>query len=106
MNIKSSMPHTVPSQPATGRDKRPQAEEQRLNDILETLPGYLVLMTPDYHVTFANRFFRERFGEAHGRRCYEYLFERSQPCEVCETYKVLQTRAPGRWEWTGPDGHI
>lgn len=106
------MPHAAPSQPAAGRDKRSQAEEtfnpeeQRLNDILETLPGYLVLMTPDYHVTFANRFFRERFGEAHGRRCYEYLFERSQPCEVCETYKVLQTMSPGRWEWTGPDGRI
>ncbi|HET9913801.1 MAG TPA: PAS domain-containing protein [Anaerolineales bacterium] len=97
MNPKSSLPHATPSHPV---------EEQRLNDILEALPGYLVLLTPDYHVTFANRFFRERFGEAHGRRCYEYLFEHSQSCEVCETYKVLQTMEPGRWEWTGPDGHI
>lgn len=87
-------------------EKAVKAEQQRFNDILETLPGYIVLLTPDYQVPFANRFFRERFGEAHGRRCYEYLFGRDQPCEICETYKVLNTMKPGRWEWTGPDGHI
>ena len=47
-----------------------KAERQRLYDVLETLPVYVVLLTPDYHVPFANRFFRERFGESHGRRCY------------------------------------
>ena len=53
---------------------------------------------------FANRFFRERFGESHGKRCFEYLFGRTEPCEICETYKVLKTNAPHHWEWTGPDG--
>lgn len=81
-----------------------QYERQRFNDVLDKLPAYIVLLTPDYHVLFANRFFRERFGESYGRRCYEYLFERSEPCEVCDTYKVLKTLAPHRWEWLGPDG--
>jgi hypothetical protein len=57
-------------------------------------------------VSFANRFFEERFGKSEGRRCYEYLFNRTEPCEVCETFKVLKTQAPLRWEWTGPDGCI
>ncbi len=82
-----------------------KAEQQRFNDILEILPAYLVLLAPDYHVPFANRFFRERFGESHGRRCFEYLFGRSEPCETCETYTALKTMAPYEWEWTGPDGH-
>jgi PAS domain S-box-containing protein len=81
-----------------------EGERQRFNDILEMLPAYLVLLTPDYHVPFANRFFRERFGESQGRRCYEYLFGRTEPCEICETYTILKTAAPHRWEWTGPDG--
>jgi PAS domain S-box-containing protein len=81
------------------------AERQQFNDVLEMLPAYLVLLTPDYHVPFANRFFRERFGESHGRRCFEYLFGRTEPCEICETYKVLKTMTPGEWEWTGPDNH-
>jgi signal transduction histidine kinase len=81
-----------------------KAERQRFNDVLEMLPAYVVLLTPDYHVPFANRFFRERFGESHGRRCYEYLFGRTEPCETCETYMIMKTHAPHHWEWTGPDG--
>jgi len=79
-------------------------ERKRFNDVLELIPAYLVLLTPDYHVPFANRFFRERFGESHGRRCFEYLFGRSKPCENCETYEVLKTMSPQEWEWIGPDG--
>ena len=81
-----------------------QAERQRFNDVLETLPAYVVLLTPDYHVPFANRVFRERFGESNGQRCFEFLFQRTEPCEICETYTVLKTHAPHHWEWTGPDG--
>ncbi len=81
-----------------------KSERKRFNDVLEMLPAYLVLLAPDYRVPFANRFFRERFGESQGRRCFEYLFGRSEPCEICETYFVLKTMAPHQWEWTGPDG--
>jgi PAS domain S-box-containing protein len=78
-------------------------ERQRLNDLLNVLPVYVALLSPDYHVPFANRFFEERFGKSHGKRCFEYLFGRTEPCEVCETFTVLKTLAPHRWEWTGPD---
>ncbi len=79
-------------------------ERQRLYDVLEALPAMTCLLTPDYHVVFANRSFRERFGEARGRHCYEYCFGRTQPCEFCQTYRVLETGRPHRWEVTGPDG--
>jgi PAS domain S-box-containing protein len=82
-----------------------KAERRRFIDVMEKLPAYLILLTPDYHVSYANRFFRERFGENRdGKRCYEYLFDRSEPCENCETYKTLKKMAPLEWEWTGPDG--
>jgi PAS domain S-box-containing protein len=80
------------------------AERKRFFDVLEALPAYVVLLTQDYHVPFANRVFRERFGESRGRRCFEFLFGRSEPCEICETFTVLQTKAPHGWEWCGPDG--
>lgn len=82
------------------------AERRRLRDVLEMLPAYVALLTPDYQMPFANRFFRERFGESHGRRCYEFLFERSEPCKNCETYRVMKTGKPHEWEWNGPDGRI
>ncbi|MBI5507883.1 MAG: response regulator [Deltaproteobacteria bacterium] len=80
------------------------AERRRLYDVLEILPVSVVLLTRDHHVPFANRTFRERFGEPHDRLCYDYLFGRTAPCETCESFKTLSTRAPHRWEWTGPDG--
>jgi PAS domain S-box-containing protein len=82
------------------------AERQRFNDVLEHLPVYVALLTPDYHISFANRSFRERFGKSSGLRCFEHLFGRSEPCEFCETYKVLKTTTPHEWEWNGPDGRI
>lgn len=91
----------------TDRQRAEQAlatERRRFYDVLEMLPAYLVLLTPDYHVAYANRYFTERFGESHGRRCFEYLFSRTEPCEICHTFNVLKTNAPQHWEWTGPDG--
>jgi signal transduction histidine kinase len=79
-------------------------ERQRLKVVLDLLPAYVILLSPDYRVPFANRFFEERFGKSEGRRCYEYLFHRTGPCENCESYKVFKTNTPLRWEWTGPDG--
>ena len=81
-----------------------KAKRQLFYDVLETLPVYVCLLTPDYHVPFANRVFRERFGESTGLRCFVHLFGRSEPCEVCETYKVLETGTSRQWDWTGPDG--
>ena len=79
------------------------SERKRLYDVLETLPAYVVLLDKDYHVPFANRFFEERFGKSGGRRCYEYLFKKAEPCDNCESYKVMKTGSPLHWEWTGPD---
>jgi signal transduction histidine kinase len=80
------------------------AERQRLYGVLETLPVYVCLLDSDYRMPFANRYFRETFGESRGQRCHEFLFDRTEPCETCETYTVMKTRAPHHWYWTGPNG--
>jgi PAS domain S-box-containing protein len=82
------------------------AERQRLFDVLETLPAMICLLTPDYHVAFANRSFRNKFGESRGRYCYEYCYGRTEPCKFCETYEVLKTGKPHRWEVIALDGSI
>ncbi|MHC1727817.1 MAG: ATP-binding protein [Syntrophobacteraceae bacterium] len=81
-----------------------KAERQQFYDVLETLPVYVTLLAPDHRVLFANRVFRKRFGEPKRLRCYEHLFGRKEPCETCETHKVLKSMAHSEWEWTGPDG--
>lgn len=79
-------------------------ERKRFYDVLETLPVYVCLLTPDYRMPFANKVFREWFGYSPDKKCYEFLFNRTEPCEICDTYNVLKTHRPGEWEWTGPNG--
>jgi len=81
-----------------------KAERERLYTVLETLPAYVVLLTADYRIPFANRVFRDLFGDPMGKKCFEHLFARTEPCEICETYKVLKTVQSQRWQWTGPNG--
>jgi len=80
------------------------AERQRFYSLLEAMPAYVGLLTPDYQVAFANLYFRQQFGEPEGRRCYDYMFGRSEPCENCQAFKVLETKRPEEYEWLGPDG--
>lgn len=83
-----------------------EAEKKRLFGVLETLPAMICLLTPDHHVAFANRAFRDKFGESRGRHCYEYCFGREAPCEFCEAYSVLETGRPHRWEVSTPNGSV
>jgi PAS domain S-box-containing protein len=80
-----------------------QAERQRLYDVLETLPSMVSLLRPDHHVAFANRSFREKFGQPGDRRCFEMRFGRSEPCENCETFLPLTTGQPHQREVAFPD---
>jgi len=87
------------------RTQEVSSERQRLYNVLESLPAYVVLLDKDYRMPFANKVFRELFGESYGRRCHEFLFGRDSECENCETYKVLKSNKPQHWEWTGPNKH-
>jgi PAS domain S-box-containing protein len=83
-----------------------RAERQRLFDVLETLPAMICLLTPDYHVAFGNRGFRDRFGESRGCRCFEFCYGRTEPCEFCESHGVLSTGQPHFWEVAANDGAV
>lgn len=83
-----------------------ESERQRLFDVLETLPVMICLLTLDHHIAFANRSFREKFGESGGRHCYEHCFGSTQPCKFCESYKVLETGQSHHWEVTIPEGSV
>ena len=84
-------------------DEALKAERRRFHDVLEMLPAGVMLVAPDYTVVFANRFFRERFGEFKAKRSFESLFLRDRPrgeWAVDQSQKSL----PLEWEATGVDG--
>ncbi len=80
-----------------------QAERRRLYEVLETLPSMVSLLRPDHRVAFANRSFREKFGQPGDRRCFETRYERTEPCEDCETFLPLATGQPHQREVVFPD---
>jgi PAS domain S-box-containing protein len=88
------------------REKRIADERKRLFDILEALPVMTCLLATDRKVKFANRMFREKFGEANDRPCYEFCFGNSFPCEFCESFTPLDTGKPHQWEVESVDGRI
>jgi light-regulated signal transduction histidine kinase (bacteriophytochrome) len=77
-----------------------EAERRRLMSLLEELPAYVNLKAPDYSIKFANRFFRERFGDPGGRPCYQVMHGYNTPCEDCHVMMVLDTNEPQEREWT------
>lgn len=81
-------------------------ERQRLLDVMEALPAMVSLRRPDHLISFANRGFREKFGEPGGRRCYEARFGRSEPCQDCQTFLPLQTGVPHHREVSFPDNSL
>ncbi len=81
-------------------------ERQRLFEVLEILPVAICLLTRDYGIAFANRCFRETFGAGAGRLCHEGCFDLPEPCPFCESFRVLETGKPHRWEVALPNGRI
>ena len=80
-----------------------EAERQRLFALLDGLPTFVYLKTPDYQIRFANQRFRETFGNPEGKLCYE-VFGSQEPCPDCFQGEVLKTRLPRQCDWTSPDG--
>ncbi len=84
-----------------------EAERGRLYSLLDTLPAFVYLQAPNHSVRFANRYFREHFGDPEGKACYEVLWGAKEPCKPCPTFKVFETNKPQVWEWSqSPDGRI
>jgi len=105
-SAKVELEHRVETRTAelVGLTASLQGERRRLYDVLEALPAYVVLMTPDHRITFANRDFERRFGRPQDATCHAHLFQREEPCEGCEAARVLETGSPHRGDWHGPDG--
>jgi len=79
-------------------------ERQRFFSLLDMLPASVCLVAPDCTIPFANRLFRESFGETQGRTCYELAYGRQTPCDECNIGKILETQKPLEWEKTSPQG--
>jgi two-component system, NarL family, sensor histidine kinase UhpB len=79
-------------------------ERGRLFSILDQLPSFVCILTPDHSIRFGNRCFRQLFGDYEGRRCHDVICRSLTPCSYCPTMSVLQTGRQVEWEFKSPAG--
>lgn len=79
---------------------RGSSERARLLQILDELPVWVVLLSQERRVAFANKLFVDTFGPPphDAPLCYEYCFGFEEPCAFCELMRVFETGAPHDWE--------
>ncbi|MHC1744210.1 MAG: PAS domain S-box protein [Syntrophobacteraceae bacterium] len=81
-----------------------ESERQKFFSLLDELPAFVDLRAADHSIVFANKCFRETFGEPDGRPCHLILHESDVPCEQCRGATVLDSESPVSFEWTRSDG--
>lgn len=71
------------------REEVISAEQKRLSDLFNSLPGIVVVVRENYQVRFANHSYSMLFGgEREGNLCYEMVGKKS-PCENCKIEEVI-----------------
>ncbi|WP_051273770.1 sensor domain-containing protein [Desulfotruncus alcoholivorax] len=64
-------------------------ESKRLFSLINALPALLCLMADDYSIQYANKYFKQRFGDVEGSKCYQILKQRNKPCSGCDISELL-----------------
>ncbi|MFC1706158.1 PAS domain-containing protein, partial [Planctomycetota bacterium] len=67
---------------------------ERYRILFEEVPCYISIQDPDLHIVETNRSFRESFGDALGRKCYEAYKHRSEECVPCPVRRTLEDDQP------------
>lgn len=103
LKSKAEEADSLRAQLAQARE-RLKAEKESFYKFIDNLPFFAYLQNKDYSVRFANRAFRESYGEPAGRRCHQIIWGRETPCESCPTFRVFETKEPVCWESIHLDG--
>ncbi len=65
-----------------------------LNQILSNMSDYVWVVDEDYYLRFYNENARKIHGDAHGKKCYQILENRNNPCHhsgiPCEVHEILE----------------
>jgi PAS domain S-box-containing protein len=86
------------------RESALKAARQRLTAVLETIPACVYLQAQDRSIIFANRTFRETFGEPETETCHELFRGESEQCGNCDMPDALDAQIPRNREWIAPGG--
>lgn len=64
-------------------------ERRRLKNILDSMPDGICITNREHAIEYINPVTEKEFGTLEGKKCYEYLHDRSEPCGWCANEKVF-----------------
>ncbi|MCC7573128.1 MAG: PAS domain S-box protein [Candidatus Methanofastidiosum sp.] len=87
-----------------------EKEKDNLYSLLNELPGYVCVYSPDLSIVFANNFLKKRFGKIEGKKCYEIFHGfkdcSEEPCNCCPVIRIFKTGISEKCERKQKDGKI
>lgn len=87
-----------------------EKEKDNLYSLMNELPGYVCVYSPDLSILFANNFLKERFGKIEGKKCQEIFHGfkdcSEEPCNCCPVIRIFETGVPEKCERKQKDGKI
>jgi PAS domain S-box-containing protein len=82
-------------------------ERRKFEETLNIVPAYVIVSSSeDFTIRFANKYFREQFGEPGSGKCYEQIFGKTKRCAICSHSNEFSAENPNYIETTGPNGRI
>lgn len=72
-------------------------ERDNLGSILNSMKDGVYIADQQYRTEYVSPSFREEYGPFEGRKCYEYLHGRKEPCSGCKNQDVL-AGTTAHWE--------
>jgi PAS domain S-box-containing protein len=79
-----------------------QWEQAKLKGILSAMQDGVYIVTSDYDIAYINPALEKDFGPVNQRKCYAYLFGRSDVCEWCHNPEVFSGNTIV-WERSWPE---
>ena len=76
-------------------------ERNKLKGILDAMADGIYIVSRQYEIEYVNKALEQEYGLVNGRKCYEYSYERSEPCLWCNLSEVF-CGSSVRGEWYSP----
>ncbi|MFV0423925.1 PAS domain-containing sensor histidine kinase [Oleidesulfovibrio sp.] len=86
----------APAHPLTGTGNA------QMPPLFNRFPAFVVLVSQDYSIRYANQTFYDMFGDVRHLPCYQHIRGRSEPCNVCAPFDVFETDSLTISEWEHP----
>lgn len=67
-----------------------QAERNKLKSIFEAMPEGILVLDHSFQIEYVNPLLEKNFGPLKGRKCYEYLYGRTEACPHCHDQEVYK----------------